>query len=418
MQKLIVNGGLPLNGTVEVMSAKNSVLPLLCACILTDECVVIHKCPHITDVDNMLSILEGLGVSIKREGSDIIVRADTLHSCTIPTHLASKLRSSIFLLGPIIARLGCGVVAYPGGCDIGLRPIDIHIKGLRELGIEIEEVDGHIVCDGCNTHAGEILLDLPSVGATENLMMASVFIEGRTILRNVAKEPEIVDLQDFLVSMGANIHGAGSSEIVIEGVARLHGTEYTPIPDRIVAGTYLIAGAICGGDIELNRVKYEHIYSLISKLSKTTCNITYKNGRIRLRSTGNLRGVDKIETMYYPGFPTDLQSQMMALLTVCRGTSVIVENIFETRFNEVPELVRMGANIIVRGNTAIVHGVDTLHGTCVHATDLRGGAGLVLAGLRADGITTIDRVCHIDRGYESIEESFCSLGADIKRIEY
>lgn len=416
MEKLIINGGRRLNGSLEVMSAKNSVLPLLSASILTDDEVIIHKCPEITDVDNMLRILEQLGVDVKRDGSDIIINSGNMRSCFIPTELAGELRSSIFLLGPIIAKMKCGQVAYPGGCDIGNRPIDIHIKGLKELNISVVEEYGHIVCNGKDMRAADILLDLPSVGATENLMMASVFIDGVTVLRNVAKEPEIVDLMNFLNKMGAKIRGAGSSVITIEGVERLHGVEYTPIPDRIVAGTYLIAGAMCGGEIELSHIVPEHIHSLVSKLSKTTCKIDIKNDRIRLKSNGELRCVDKIETMYYPGFPTDLQTQMMTMLTIANGTSVIIENIFETRFNEVPELRKMGAKIIVRDRTAVIHGVRRLHGADVVATDLRGGASMVLAGLAAEGTTTVRNLRHIDRGYECIEDNFTDLGADIRRL--
>ncbi len=399
MEKLIINGGKRLNGSLDVMSAKNSILPLLSASILTDEEVVIHKCPEISDVESMIKILMKLGVDVKREGSDIIINASTINSCLIPTELAGELRSSIFLLGSIIAKLRCGQVAYPGGCDIGIRPIDIHIKGLKELNIDIREEFGHIVCDGENMKAADIILDIPSVGATENLMMASVFTEGVTVIRNVAKEPEIVDLQNFLNLMGADIRGAGSSVIFIRGVKKLHGVEYTPIPDRIVAGTYLIAGAMCGGKIELSGVVSEHIHSLIAKLTN-----------------GDLRAIEKIETMYYPGFPTDLQTQMMAMLTTASGTSVIVENIFETRMREVPEFIKMGADIIVKGRTAIIHGVKRLHGADVVATDLRGGASMVLAGLRAEGVTTVRELRHIDRGYESIEKCFESLGADIRRM--
>lgn len=416
MEKLIINGGKRLNGSLDVMSAKNSILPLLSASILTDEEVVIHKCPEISDVESMIKILMKLGVDVKREGSDIIINASTINSCLIPTELAGELRSSIFLLGSIIAKLRCGQVAYPGGCDIGIRPIDIHIKGLKELNIDIREEFGHIVCDGENMKAADIILDIPSVGATENLMMASVFTEGVTVIRNVAKEPEIVDLQNFLNLMGADIRGAGSSVIFIRGVKKLHGVEYTPIPDRIVAGTYLIAGAMCGGKIELSGVVSEHIHSLIAKLTKTTCNIEVKNDKIKLYSNGDLRAIEKIETMYYPGFPTDLQTQMMAMLTTASGTSVIVENIFETRMREVPEFIKMGADIIVKGRTAIIHGVKRFHGADVVATDLRGGASMVLAGLRAEGVTTVRELRHIDRGYESIEKCFESLGADIRRM--
>ena len=296
-----------------------------------------------------------------------------------------------------------------------MRPIDIHIAGLKELGIDIQEQGGYILCNCQNIKCADVVLDLPSVGATENLMMSSVFIKGKTVIRNCAKEPEIVDLQRFLNAMGARIKGAGSSVIVVEGVDKLHGVEYTPIPDRIVAGTYLIATAMCGGNVELNNVNPEHISSLISKLSKTTCKVHIKNDRILIKSKGRQKSLDCIETMYYPGFPTDLQSQIMAMQTVSRGTSVIVENIFETRFKTASELKKLGADITIKGRVAVVRGVKQLIGGEVRASDLRGGASLVLAGLVAGGQTVVKDIYHIDRGYEDMSVDLLKLGADIKR---
>ncbi|MDE6884750.1 MAG: UDP-N-acetylglucosamine 1-carboxyvinyltransferase, partial [Clostridia bacterium] len=306
-------------------------------------------------------------------------------------------------------------VAYPGGCDIGLRPIDIHITGLRELGIEIQEQGGYILCNCLNAKSADIVLDLPSVGATENLMLASVFIKGKTVIRNCAKEPEIVDLQKFLNTMGAKIRGAGSSVIVVEGVDKLHGIEYTPIPDRIVAGTYLIAAAMCGGNVELSGVNPEHISSLISKLSKTTCKVHIKNDRILIRSKGRQKSLECIETMYYPGFPTDLQSQIMAMQTVSRGTSVIVENIFETRFKTASQLKKLGADITIKGRVAVIRGVKELIGAEVAASDLRGGASLVLAGLVAKGTSIVKDIHYIDRGYEDLSVELQKLGANVRR---
>lgn len=416
MSKLLINGGRRLNGVVDVMSAKNSILPLLAGSILTEEKVVLHNCPKISDVENMIKILLKLGCDIQRDGASIIVDSSNMKQGEIPSNLAKELRSSIFLLGPMLSRLKIANVAYPGGCEIGLRPIDIHLKGLRELNISVIEEGGYIYCDSKDMQANDILLDIPSVGATENLMMASVRVKGRTILRNVAKEPEIVDLQNFLNKMGAKIQGAGSSVIVINGVDKLHGIEFTPIGDRIVAGTFMIATVMCGGDIELHNINSEYLHSLISKFSKSTCNIHINNDIIRIKASGAHPKIGKVDTMYYPGFPTDLQSQITALATVCDGTTIINENIFETRFKQVPEFCKMGAKIQVKDRTAIVEGVKHLHGAEVVAEDLRGGASLVLMGLKADKTTVIDNVFHIDRGYENIEKILSQLGADITRI--
>ncbi len=416
MKEYIINGGRMLEGTVDIRGAKNSILPLLAGCILTDEITVLHDCPYISDVDSMIKILEGLGCKIIRNDRDLIVDSSGVCNSQIPSSLAKELRSSIFLLGSLLSRLKKAKVAYPGGCDIGLRPIDIHIAGLKELNIDIQEQGGFIICNSQNARCADVVLDLPSVGATENLMMSSVFIKGKTVIRNCAKEPEIVDLQKFLNAMGAKIKGAGSSVIVVEGVDKLHGVEYTPIPDRIVAGTYLIATAMCGGNVELRNVNSEHISSLISKLSKTTCKIYVKNDRIIVKSKGRQKSLDCIETMYYPGFPTDLQSQIMAMQTVSRGTSVIVENIFETRFKTASELKKLGADITIKGRVAVVKGVKELTGSEVVATDLRGGASLVLAGLVAYGETVVKDIHHIDRGYEDMSLDLSALGANIRRV--
>lgn len=415
MKEYIIDGGLPLDGQVNICAAKNSVLPLMAASILTDEIIVLHDCPDISDVDSMIKILEGLGSKIIKNGRDLVIDNSAVNNMQIPGSLAKELRSSVFLLGSLLSRLKQAKVAYPGGCDIGLRPIDIHIAGLRELGIDIQEQGGYIICNSQNASSADIVLDLPSVGATENLMMSAVFLKGKTVIRNCAKEPEISDLQRFLNTMGAKVRGAGSSVIVVEGVDKLHGTEYTPIPDRIVAGTYLIATAMCGGNVELINVNAEHISSLISKLSKTTCKIYIKNDRILIKSRGRQKSLDCIETMYYPGFPTDLQSQMMAMQSISKGTSVIVENIFETRFKTAGELKKLGADITIKGRVAVVRGVKELVGGEVVATDLRGGASLVLAGLAAKGQTIVRDIHHIDRGYEDMSRILASLGANIRR---
>ena len=415
MKEYIINGGQPLDGALEIKGAKNSILPLMAASILTDEITVLHNCPNISDVDSMINILEGLGSKIIRSGRDVIIDNSMTDKSEIPASLAKELRSSVFLLGSLLSRHKKAKVAYPGGCDIGLRPIDIHITGLRELGIEIQEQGGYILCNCLNAKSADIVLDLPSVGATENLMLASVFIKGKTVIRNCAKEPEIVDLQKFLNTMGAKIRGAGSSVIVVEGVDKLHGIDYTPIPDRIVAGTYLIAVAMCGGNVELSGVNPEHISSLISKLSKTTCKVHIKNDRILIRSKGRQKSLECIETMYYPGFPTDLQSQIMAMQTVSRGTSVIVENIFETRFKTASQLKKLGADITIKGRVAVIRGVKELIGAEVAASDLRGGASLVLAGLVAKGTSIVKDIHYIDRGYEDLSVELQKLGANVRR---
>jgi UDP-N-acetylglucosamine 1-carboxyvinyltransferase len=416
MDKYIINGGKMLNGSIRISGAKNSVLPLLAASILTEEQVILHDCPKITDVSNMIKMLELMDVKVVRDGDTLIIDSSGLNSHIISPDLAREVRSSLFLLGPIIGRLCQGKAAYPGGCDIGLRPINIHITALKELNVKIEEKNGFIECDGRDIKGADLMLDFPSVGATENVMMAAVTAKGRTIIRNAAKEPEIVDLQNFLIRMGAKIAGAGQSVIYIEGVEKLHGTDYTPIPDRIAAGTYVLACAICGGKVELNNVEPEHISPLLLKLSKTSCKLDIKDGRIYVQNNKRLRSIGYVATMPYPGFPTDLQGLTMVLEAVSNGTSVIVETIFETRFKHVPELNKMGAEITVKDRNAFVRGVEKLYGAEVRATDLRGGVALVLAGMKAEGTTIVDDIYHIDRGYERLEELLTGLGADIKRI--
>ncbi len=415
MSKYIINGGNTLDGTVNIHGAKNSVLPLLAASILTDEQVIIHNCPEITDVANMIKMLQIMGVKVRKEDSSLVIDSSALNSHIISPDLAREVRSSLFLLGPIIGRLKQGKAAYPGGCDIGLRPIDIHIKGLTELNVKIEERNGYIECDGTNIKGADLMLDYPSVGATENIMMAAVTAPGVTIIRNAAKEPEITDLQDMLVRMGAKISGAGQNVIYIEGVRKLHGTEFTPIPDRIVTGTFVIACALCGGKVEIAGAEPEHISSLLVKLSKTACKIVINNDRIYIANNRRLKSLGYVETMPYPGFPTDLQAQTMVLESVAYGTSVIVENIFETRFKHVPELVKMGASITVKDRNAFIKGVERLYGAEVRAGDLRGGVALVLAGMKAEGVTTVSDIYHIDRGYENLDGTLRSLGADIIR---
>lgn len=417
MSKYIIEGGNRLRGELDVKGAKNSVLTLLAASVLTEEKVVLRNCPNISDVETMLKILGKLGCKTQRDkDGTVIIDSSGLSSYKIPCDLAKELRSSIFLLGSLLSRLKRARVVYPGGCDIGLRPIDIHLAGLRELGIKIGEKHGHIDCDCTHARCADIVLDLPSVGATENLIMACVFLDGISVLRNCAKEPEIVDLQNFLNAMGAKVRGAGGSVITVEGVKSLHGVEYTPIPDRIVAGTYLIGAAMCGGELVIGNACAEHISSLIAKIPKSTCKIYPRDDKIFVSSEGRHKAVPKIETMYYPGFPTDLQAQMMALQSISDGTSVIVENIFETRFKTASQLCKMGADITVSGSTAVVRGTERLYGAQVTATDLRGGASLVLAAMAAQGVSEIDDIHHIDRGYEDLAEILPTVGVRISRV--
>lgn len=425
MDKFLINGGKSLCGEVEITSAKNAYLPILAGCILSNKPILLHKCPKYNDVINMLKILKSLGAKITPQTNDgelhnscdILVDCSQLSVHTIPHELASVLRSSIFMLGSILGRFKKARVAYPGGCEIGARPIDLHIKGLKNLNVEISDKHGILSCEGKNMKGGVVNLDFPSVGATENIMLAAVLTKGTTKIFNAAKEPEIVDLANFLNTLGAKISGAGTSDIIIEGVSELNGCEYTPIPDRIIAGTYLIAGLICGGDITIRGFIPQHNQVLLEKLKDVNSKMEICGDTLHLISNGYHNCISKIETSPYPGFPTDLQAQILALQTIGKGTSIIIENLFETRFKHVPELVKMGAQITVKDRTAIVNGVEKLYGASVNATDLRGGVSLVLAGLVAEGYTTVNNVFHIDRGYYQLENDLSKLGADIKRIK-
>lgn len=415
MGKFIITGGKRLCGSVKVDCAKNAYLPILAASILCEGKIVLKSCPDFADINNMNMILQALGMEVGKKENTLYIDGSKASKSFIPVELAKKLRSSIFALGALLGRFGRARVAYPGGCDIGLRPIDLHLKGLRDLGVKIKESHGYINCDGTNIRGGIVHLDSPSVGATENIMMAAVLARGATTIINAAKEPEIVDLQNFINAMGGKISGAGTSTIIIEGVKELHGCEYTPIPDRIIAGTYLIAGAITGGEIVIENCIPQHFSSLSNKLQKSGCKIQVFSDKIYLESSGRLKAVNFIETTPYPGFPTDLQAQMLALQAVSRGSCIVQENLFETRFKFVPELIKMGANIKVNHQTAYVTGVKTLLGADVYANDLRGGVALVLAGLCAQGYTTVHNIFHIERGYDKIEQVLTRLGADIRR---
>ncbi len=415
MSKYVINGGRKLYGEIDIQGAKNAVLPIFAASCMCNGIVTIHNSPRIADCESMLNILRSLGSRTKTSGNDVIIDNSQMENSEIPPGLARELRSSIFLLGPILARFKSAKVAYPGGCEIGLRPIDMHLKGLRELNVDIKEEAGYIYCDASDMRGARIQLDLPSVGATENIMMAAVAAKGCTVIGNAAKEPEIVDLQNFLVKCGADIQGAGTSTIVVRGGGELKGVEYTPIKDRIVAGTYMLAVCMCGGEIKLNGAVSADLDSLITKLSKYACKTMVDSDNIYIKAVDRPFAVDIIETSPYPGFPTDLQAQTVAMLSLAQGTSLMVENMFETRFKYIPELAKMGAKIVVRGRNAVISGVKSLSGAEVIARDLRGGAALVLAGLAAKGRTVVDNVYHIDRGYENLDGILQKVGADITR---
>lgn len=414
MAKYIIKGGNKLYGKINVESAKNAVLPIMAGAILTDDDVIIENCPVISDVLSMISILNSLGVKTVFDKNTLIVNASTLNGYTVDSLLAGELRSSVFMLGALLSRTGKAVAYKPGGCAIGKRPIDFHIKGFNCIGINTTFSDNQIFCTVNERKGGFVCLEYASVGATENLILASVLSDGITIIKNSAKEPEITDLANFLNSMGARIYGGGTDVITICGVKKLHGTRYKPISDRIETGTFLLAAAICGGELEINGAKAENISAVINKISNNTCKINAINDIIYINSDGMPNSFD-FETGPYPEFPTDMQAQTMGLLSVGKGFSVVKERVFENRFNHVPELIKMGADISVKDRTAFIKGVKNLHGAAVRAKDLRGGAALVLAGLRAEGITAVSDVYHIERGYSAFCKKLRSIGADIKR---
>ena len=416
MEAFVVEGGVAMRGESRVDSAKNAVLPILAAAVLTPEEIVLHNVPDITDVGHMAAILTMLGCRVERSGRDMTVDCGGIHSWEMPDQLSKQIRSSIFLLGPILARFRKATVTFPGGCEIGLRPIDLHLSGLRQLGVEISEEGGLIHCDGRNMHAGEVHFDYPSVGATENVMMAAVLLPGITVIHNPAREPEIADLQAFINAMGGKIRGAGTHYIAVEGVERLHGTAWTPMADRIVAGTLLAAAAITGGEITLTNAPESDMVAVTAKLREMGCRLEERPGWIHLRAPKRLTAFAQLQTQPHPGFPTDMQVQMLALLSTAEGMGVITENVFENRFTHAGDLNRMGAHILCTGRTAVVRGVPELYGARVTARDLRGGAALVLAGLRARGETLVDHAELIDRGYDHLERQLSRLGGKVRRV--
>ncbi len=417
MKKLVISGGIPLSGSVNLQGSKNSALPILSAAVAVDGISVIHNCPDLTDVTAALKILEHIGCIIKREGHTVIIDASTAHRCEIPEKLMREMRSSIVFLGALLARFGNASVTSPGGCEIGLRPIDLHLCSLRKMGAVVCETGGRLECSApSGICGGRISLAFPSVGATENIMLASMGACGETLITNAAREPEIVDLADFLNKCGAEINGAGQSVICIKGTNKLHPAEHTIISDRIIASTYMACAASAGGKIAVKGVLPEHLASVISVFESAGCEILFKRSELIFKAPQRVSRVKSIRTMPYPGFPTDSQAVVMAMLTKARGTSVIAEKIFENRFRHVPELIKMGADIRVEdGCVAVVEGVENLHGAKVSAGDLRGGCALAVAALGAEGKTVINEIHHIDRGCESFETSLSELGADIKR---
>lgn len=410
----MVRGKKPLKGKVKISGSKNATLPIMAASLLSSQEVILSGVPDLEDINVMSEVLRILGAKVRRENDILIIDSRTINSVEVPEHISRKMRASNLVMGALLARFHHAKVAHPGGCAIGSRPMDLHIKGFLNLGYKINDEYGFMEGQGTAVNGKEVLLDFPSVGATENIMMAATLAPGTTIIRNAAREPEIVDLQNFLNRMGAKVRGAGLDTIRIEGVSNLGGVQHKVIPDRIEAGTFMVAAAITRGDIHIKNVVLEHIQPLIAKLREIGVEISPWNSGIRVIGTNNMWAGD-IKTMPYPGFPTDMQPQMMALLSTIPGTSMVVETIFENRFMHVQELRRMGADIKIEGRVAILKGKELLEGTLVEATDLRAGAALVLAGLFAEGETTITRVEHIYRGYEKFDVKLQGTGAEIKK---
>lgn len=418
MDKIIVHGGTPLNGSVRISGSKNSALPILAATLLTKDPCTISRVPDLSDIHYMLTILSKLGCEVERASGTVKVKAETVRT-EAPYDIVRKMRASVCILGPLLGREREATVSLPGGCIIGDRPIDIHLQGFEALGAAVRVQSGNVKVLAPSLTGSTINMRGKfgsTVLGTDNIMMAAVLADGTTIIDDAAEEPEVVDLANFLIKMGARIEGAGSRRIVIEGVKELHGVEHTVIPDRIEAGTFLVAAAIAGGHVVLKRINPAHLKSLTDPLINAGYLVETRDDEVSIRSNGQRKPL-QLETQPYPGFPTDMQAQMCALLATTEGISVVTETIFPQRFMHVAELKRMGANIELQGATAIIHGVERLSAAPVMASDLRASAALVLAGLQADGLTEINRVYHIDRGYESIDDKLNALGAQIERVK-
>jgi len=416
-EKLIISGGNRLHGTVRIDGAKNSALSIMAAALLTKDVCILRNVPHLTDVDIMAEVIRKLGVNVEWKGDDTLyIDSDNFNNYEAPYELVKMMRASILVMGPLLARLKRAKISLPGGCAIGARPVDYHIKGFEALGAQVEVEKGYIEAKVNKLKGDDIYLDFPSLGATENIMMAACLAEGITTIENAAKDPEVVELGRFLNKMGAKVGGLGTDLIKIKGVKELHGIDYVIIPDRIEAGTYMIAAAITGGDVLIENADPILLKPLIVKLEEAGVRIEIKKNLIKVIGLDRVKAVD-IKTLPFPGFPTDMQPQFMALSCVAKGTSIITETVFENRFVHTGDLIRMGANIKVEGHSAIIKGVKELSAAPVMASDLRGGAALILAGLVAEGTTELSRIYHLDRGYVKLEEKLNSLGADIKRVK-
>jgi len=417
MDKLIIKGGVPLEGEIRISGAKNAVLPIMAATLLADGPVTVRNVPHLHDVTTTMELLGRMGVHLTvDEKMDIVIDARPINSLYAPYELVRTMRSSILVLGPMLSRYGSADVSLPGGCAIGSRPVNLHIKGLRAMGADIDVENGYIRARVKRLRGARLVMDIVTVTGTENMMMAASLAEGMTLIENAAREPEVVDLANCLNAMGAKVSGAGSDTISIEGVERLSGTQYSVLPDRIEAGSYLVAAAITGGRVKLKDVRPNTLDAVLQVLREAGADITIGTDWIKLDMHGMRPQAVNVHTAPYPAFPTDMQAQFTALNTIAVGSGTITETVFENRFMHVQEMQRMGANIRLEGNTAITTGVDRLAGAPVMATDLRASASLVLAGLVAEGETLVDRIYHIDRGYECIEEKLSQLGADIRRV--
>jgi UDP-N-acetylglucosamine 1-carboxyvinyltransferase len=422
MDKLVIEGGRPLEGSVRISGAKNAALPAMAAALLTNERIELENIPRVRDIITMGRLLAHLGATVETPAippTGMVIQAEQVNGAEAPYELVKTMRASILTLGPLVGRTGHARVSLPGGCAIGARPVDLHLKALEQMGAEIGMSHGYVEARaprGGRLPGGRVFFDKITVTGTENILMAASLAKGETLIENAAREPEIGDLAELLVKMGADIQGAGTSTIRVRGKEKLHGAKHTVIPDRIEAGTFLVAGAITNGDLELTSCEPEHLTSVIAKLRETGVEIREAGlGKLHVRGARKLRAADVL-TEEYPGFATDMQAQFMALVTQAEGTSVITETIFENRFLHASEMIRMGANISIEGRRAVVHGPAKLAGTTVIASDLRASASLVLAGLVAEGETLIDRVYHIDRGYERIEEKLAAVGASIRRV--
>ncbi len=416
MEKLVINGNRKLQGEISVHGAKNSVLPILASTLLIKGVSIIHNVPDLTDVDASIRILEYLGAKVKRENDTLIVDANEITENTIPEEMMREMRSSIIFLGSLLSRTKEAYLCYPGGCDIGVRPIDLHLSSLRKLGAVIYENGNCLCCKSTSFHGAKIILTFPSVGATENIMIAAAVSKGKTTIINAAREPEISDLASFLNSCGAKIFGAGEGTIEIEGVESLYPCAHSIIPDRVVAATYMSAAAISADELLIKNVRTQHLSPIMPVFMEMGCKLSGDKNNLKIVSPKRLKRVKMIKTMPYPGFPTDCQSIVMAALTKSNGTTIINESIFESRFKHISELNRFGADISVNDRIAIINGVKNLYGANVYCTDLRGGASMVIAALAAEGKSTIGDIYHINRGYEKIEENLAQIGADIKRV--